>query len=60
MRPRLVVKIVLAVATVALLLAAFVLALDTKDEESAYHGLQAITFAVLSLTTATAYRYCED
>jgi len=59
MRPRLVFKIVLSVATVAFLLAALVIAIDT-DEESMYHGLQAIALAILSLTTVTAYRYCED
>ena len=58
MRPRLVFKIVLSVATAALILAALVIAIDT-DEESMYHGLQAIPLAILSLTTVTAYRYCE-
>ncbi len=59
MRPRLVFKIVLSVTTAALIIAALVLAIDT-DEGEIHHGLQAIGLAVLSLTTVTAYRYCED
>ena len=59
MRPRVAGRIVLGTATVILVLTALVVSIDT-DEASAYHGLQSITYAILALTTAVAYRYFED
>jgi hypothetical protein len=59
MRPRVAGRIALGTATVILVLTALVVSIDT-DEQSAYHGLQAITYAILALTTAVCYRYFED
>ena len=60
MRPRTAGKIVLSVLTVLFALLSILYALNTKDVEKIYHGFRALTFALLALTTATAYRYFED
>jgi hypothetical protein len=59
MRPRLMGKIVLIVATLGLGAAAFVQAVTTS-EFKAYRGKRAVTFAILALAGAASVRYFED
>ena len=59
MRPRTLGKIIIAVLTAVFLLIALIFAIEV-DEEAMYKGYRAITYAVLSLTAATLYRYFED
>jgi len=59
MRPRIVGRIVLAVATVAFAVTALIAVIGT-DEEGWHHGLEATALALLALTSATCYRYFED
>jgi len=59
MRPRIVGRIILGVAAVVFVLWAIVLAIEV-NREAWHHGLEAITCAILALTSVVAYRYFED
>lgn len=52
-------KVVTSVFIIVFMVLAIIYALDT-DRESLYHGVRAITCAILSLTAAQCYRYFED
>ncbi len=60
MQVRLVGKIVLAVLTVVFVLISVIYAISTKEMDKVYHGVRALTAAILALTSATCYRYFED
>jgi hypothetical protein len=59
MRPRLMGKIALIVATLGLAVAAFVQAVSV-NEHKVYRGYRAISFAILAVAGATSVRYFED
>lgn len=61
MRPRTMGKIAVAVFCVLCILTALIYAsksIDTTDE--LYKSIRGVTYAILSLTFATLYRYFED
>lgn len=60
MRGRTTGKVLLGAMTVLLVLLAIIYAWNTDDPDKLYHGVRALSFAILSLTTATCYRYFED
>jgi hypothetical protein len=60
MRPRTLGKIVVAAAMLACLAVALIFALEGPRPEHYYKSLRAITYAIMSLTFATVYRYFED
>jgi hypothetical protein len=60
MRPRTLGKIVVGVIIVASVLAAVIFALESPEQAEIYKSFRAVTYAILSLTFATIYRYFED
>ena len=60
MRPRTLGKIVIAVLTFSALVMAFLYALESPDAREMYKAYRATTYAVMSLTFATLYKYFED
>jgi len=61
MRPRTLGKIVVAVATVSLLIVALIYALESPNEtREMYKAFRGITYSIMALTFATLYRYFED
>jgi predicted Co/Zn/Cd cation transporter (cation efflux family) len=59
MRPRTLGKIVIAVLCVMSLLTALIYAIDSGEGE-VYRIGRAVTYAIMSVTFAVAYRYVED
>ncbi len=60
MRPRIAGRIAVGVLTIVFAVLAIIYAWETRDPDKVYHGLRAVTSAVLALTCATGYRYLED
>ena len=60
MRARTIGKVFVGVMTVLTVLLAIIYALSADDPEKLYHGVRALSFAILALTAATCYRYFED
>ena len=60
MRTRTIGKVFLAIMTALFVLLAIIYAWGVNDPEKLYHGARALSFAILSLTSATCYRYFED
>jgi hypothetical protein len=52
-------KVIVAVAMVVCLLVALIYALESPDVEHLYKSLRGITYAIMALTFATAYRNFE-
>jgi succinate-acetate transporter protein len=60
MRKRIVGRIVLAVLTVLFAVLCVIYAISANDVEEIHHVGRAIAWGILSLTSATFYRYFED
>ena len=61
MRPRTAGKIIAGSLTLAGIILAIIYAFNVEEMEKDFdHAVCAIVFAILSLTTATCYRYFED
>ena len=60
MRARTIGKVFVGVMTVLMVLLAIIYALSVDEMENTYHGVRALSFAILALTAATCYRYFED
>ena len=60
MRARTMGRVFVGVMTALMVLLAIIYALSVDDAEKLYHGVRALSFAILALTAATCYRYFED
>lgn len=60
MRGRTIGKIVTGVLTVIFALLCIIYAISADASEDLHHAIRSVSWAVLSLTAATTYRYFED
>ena len=59
MRPRTVLKILVAVLTILFIMLSILHVYKAHSDE-VHEGVRAITYAIIALTCATGYRYFED